>query len=328
MDTNFCHLPKDIQRVLLQQYFDPLSKVRCFQTGKIFWDLFKPRNQTLELLRRYQVEAVRDQILTRQQQFFEEELAEYSQKEGIPKEELKRCSKCNRIMLVRVEEKDCKCQTSWVPFGFGLSEMTTAKHCDYCGCRFIGGRSPHTMQAENCELHIRPCHNNRYTLRDYPEVEPCQFSSYRLRLRFHEPRCQVKCTHCNLHVPVKQLVNHCKRDTHSPDPWICRSKTFACWWQCGVNLPINRLIEHERSCSNTLMPCKSCRTQMPRHRLIGRVCGKVYRCDGCTCNNPFEIPRKPLAESGEISSTLAGKLFRQGLENYSRKQNLTPYNRR
>lgn len=318
-ETGFVHLPKDIQRLLVLEYFDPLTNVRCFQT-KLFWDLF-PSSKSLGMLREYQTEAVRQQILKKQQHYFEQNLEAFSEAKGIPKEELKRCSRCNEIILIGVDESHCKCNTSWIPYG--SVKVSNVKHCGYCGCRFIGGNSPHPMNTRMCDLYVEKCCNQSIKM---PDIEPCTFSGYHRKMPYH--RCEVKCRCCNYYVAVEKLSNHCSRYSYKPDEWICRSKLFPCWWQCGTKLCIQRLLEHESSCANTLLPCKTCGTKFPRHNLIGKVDGKIHRCDVCTCSNPFEAPPKDLPEKNTASAEIIGKLFSQGMEHYFKKQNLSHDNRK
>jgi len=277
------------------------------------------------MLREYQKDTIRQRIFEKQARYFEKEVNEFSQTNGIPTEKLKRCSQCNKILLIGVDEKDCKCQNAWVPYG--LLKMHSTKHCLFCGCRFIEGDSPHPACEDYCDLSSRACFNHSIDA-VFPDVEPCDFSGFRLRESYHRrERCKVKCKCCKQFVLTSKLGKHCYRSSYKPDPWICRSKKFDCWWKCKKELPIQRLLEHESSCSNTMLSCNECGNNYPRRELIGKTTGKIQRCDLCTCNDPFEVQGKPLPETGELSTKLAGSLVKKALENYSKKETLSRFSR-
>lgn len=289
-------LPKDVLRLLVLDYFDPLTKVRCMEI-KLFWNLFLPKPWTV--LRELQKKCIMHRNQTLQQRYYDVILKHQSERTG---KIWKRCRNCNGM----VEEKE-KCNCDFLIY-------FAPKHCSHCDAQFISFGSPHPENEGGCQLRPDTCPNSR----DLHNYESCKYTGYAAQVKVHISRhCTLKCKYCSKYVLSGKVANHSVRPTYELDNWICRRMEFKCWWQCGKYFAVQQLVPHEESCCNTLIPCITCGVQLPRASLISKLSGLMHRCDKCTYVKPPAPPIRPRKDD-EPKSDWIVTIARQGLRRYSK----------
>lgn len=274
-------LPKDIIRLILNEYCNGLSAIQCLKTSKLFRVCFTDRQ-----LKDFQKRCVRENIQQKQDYYYEKQLQTEAWRTSTPISLMRRCSKCNKLLSRSNPKHECS-HADDVP-------------CNWCHVRF-GKEGPHYTMG--CPLRPQACkYSNESTIKQMviylphdlnATLEICKSSEIcALERKYHEKDCRLKCGLCEEYVlGDRYLSHHISRGG-------CTRIPFTCKWLCKAIACENELVVHEEKCRASLINCPSCGDLFARKTLISN--GRLYRCDFCAfkqptveLHNPYTLKRPP-----------------------------------